>query len=190
MRVIAGTAKGHSLKAPKGYKTRPTSDRIKEALFNILQGVVNGATVLDLFAGTGALGIEALSRGAQRVTFVEAWLPAYQCILSNLSATNLRDSAEVIHGDSLAFLNRCQEKYDIILIDPPYKKKLAEQALKAIALKSLLKANGLVVVETAKEEILPQTIINLKNFRQNRYGDTLLWFYCSTADKEETHGHI
>lgn len=190
MRVIAGMAKGHSLKAPKGNKTRPTSDRIREALFNILQNVVHDASILDLFAGTGALGIEALSRGAKRATFVESWSAAYQCIISNLAATKLTEFAEVVHDDAFAFLNSCQDKYDIIFIDPPYQKNFAEEALKTIGQKSLLTADGLVVVETSKDENLPPVLSTLINYRQNRYGDTVLWFYRSAEDKEETHGHL
>ena len=120
MRVITGTARGIQLKTPDGLLTRPTADRVKEALFSIIHFDIPGATVLDLFGGTGQLGIEALSRGADRAVFVDAREESCKLIRENLKRTKLEKNATVIRSDYLDYLNRCREKYNIILLDPPY----------------------------------------------------------------------
>lgn len=185
MRIIAGIAKGHLLKAPKGFITRPTTDRIREALFNILYSRVLDAEVLDLFAGTGALGIEALSRGAARADFVERCLPAFKCIKHNLAKTKLQTFARVIYGDAFSFLNKCALAYDLIFIDPPYQQNLAEQALQIVAQNAILKPDGIAIAETGKAENLPEQIGELRCVRQVRYGDTLLWFYHLAKEEEK-----
>lgn len=122
MRVVAGEARGRRLLAPDGRDTRPTSDRVREAIFNALhsQGAVVGARAVDLFAGSGALGIEALSRGATHVTFVETARPALTAIRSNLEATGLGDRASVVTRDVMAFCRTATERFDLALADPPY----------------------------------------------------------------------
>lgn len=130
MRVITGKARGVLLKTPEGMLTRPTSDRVKEALFSIVNFDLPGANVLDLFAGTGQLGIEALSRGAKRAVFVDAREDACKIVRENLRRTKLENEAKVVRSDYLDYLRRCKEKYDIILLDPPYAEVFLENALK------------------------------------------------------------
>ena len=120
MRVISGSARGRRLKELQGMDTRPTTDKVKESLFNIIQFDLEGRKVLDLFGGTGQLGIEALSRGSAHCTFVEKRRDALALLKENLSITNLQNQARVVPGDSLAFLSSCREKFDVILLDPPY----------------------------------------------------------------------
>ena len=122
MRVVAGVARGRKLQAPPGRRLRPTSERVREAVFSSLGSLdaVAGATVLDLFAGTGALGIEALSRGAAAATFVDADHAAIRAIEANLAATGLGDRARVVYGDALRFVADATETYDLALVDPPY----------------------------------------------------------------------
>jgi 16S rRNA (guanine966-N2)-methyltransferase len=122
VRVVAGVARGRRLVAPDGTDTRPTSDRVRESVFNALasRGAVTGATVLDLFAGSGALGIEALSRGATRCTFVERARPALRALRDNLRSTGLEERAQVVAADAATFLRTCNDRYDLALLDPPY----------------------------------------------------------------------
>ena len=129
MRVISGSARGRRLGELKGMETRPTTDKVKESLFNIIQFDIEGRRVLDLFGGTGQLGIEALSRGAEHCTFVDQRRDAAALIKENLKATELSDRSRVVQGDSLAFLQSCREKFDLIFLDPPYQEDLLERAL-------------------------------------------------------------
>ena len=127
MRVIAGSAKGTTLKTPEGMRTRPTTDRVKEALFSILQFDLPGASVLDLFGGTGQLGIEALSRGASRAVFVDEQEAACRLIRENLKKTHLEAQAQVIRGDYKRYLLSCREKFRILFLDPPYAEVFLEE---------------------------------------------------------------
>jgi 16S rRNA (guanine966-N2)-methyltransferase len=174
MRVIAGSLGGRRLKAPAGRLTRPTSDRVREALFSML-GDVGGAVVLDLFAGSGALGIEALSRGAERAVFVERDEPAVRVLRGNLAALELDPSvAEVRRGDALAALQSArgrQEKYDLVFIDPPYQGAGLWARELSAALPALLSPQARIVAESDRREPLAlQTPLE----RQRRYGDTLI----------------
>ena len=132
MRVITGKARGVQLKTPEGMTTRPTTDRVKEALFSIIQFEIPGAKVLDLFGGTGQLGIEALSRGAKSAVFVDAGEPACRLIRENLKRTKLEADARVVRSDYLTYLKNCRETFQIILLDPPYAEVFLENALKCI----------------------------------------------------------
>ena len=156
MRVITGSAKGRKLKELQGRETRPTTDRVKEGLFNIIQFDIEGRRVLDLFAGTGQLGIECLSRGADRCTFVDLRKEAAALIRENLTWCALQERAQVIQGDYLAYLTRCGEKFDLILLDPPYGSGLLEKALESIAAIDILSENGIMVCESAVEQVLPE----------------------------------
>ena len=150
MRVIAGSRKGHKLAAPRGLDTRPTSDRVRENIFNLV-GPVDDARVLDLFAGSGALGIEALSRGAASAVFVEREGEAVRTIEHNLDRLRLT-GARVVNGDVLRTIAQeatAGAKYDLVLVDPPYGMLTEIQPLLARHLPSLLAADGLLVVETA-----------------------------------------
>ena len=177
MRVIAGRLGGHPLIAPRGRATRPTSDRVREALFSIL-GELSGARVLDLFAGTGALGIEALSRGAKRAVFVERDGRALQRLASNLEALGLQeDEAEVRRGEALGVLRRaraCAETYDLVLIDPPYRRASDLGREISVALAPLLAPKARVVVESDRRAPLE---LDLPLGDERRYGDTLIRIY-------------
>lgn len=158
MRVIAGTARHLNLETPRGNRVRPTTDRIKETLFNMLQPRIPGAAFLDLFAGSGGIGIEALSRGASLCVFGDRDRQALNCIRANLEHTGLEDRAEVIAGDysrTLALL-RGRAPFDIIFMDPPYDSTLVRQALKQIADSGLLAGDGVIVAEVpANEDLRP-----------------------------------
>ena len=155
MRVITGKARGIVLKTPEGMLTRPTADRVKEALFSIIQFEIPGAKVLDLFGGTGQLGIEALSRGSAHCTFVEKRRDALALLKENLSITNLQNQARVVPGDALAFLSSCREKFDVILLDPPYHTDLMDKSIESILLFDILAEHGIMVCETAADRELP-----------------------------------
>ncbi len=177
MRVITGTARGISLKTPDGMKTRPTADRVKEALFSIIQFELPGATVLDLFGGTGQLGIEALSRGAKRAVFVDAWEDACKLIRENLRRTKLESQATVVRSDYLQYLNRTAEKFDIILLDPPYAEVFLENSLKMITEIDILQSGGIIVAERPLGKELPWEFEGFSRSRDYKYGKTLLAVY-------------
>ena len=180
MRVITGTAKGRKLKAPKGKETRPTSDRTKESLFNIIGPRVINAKFLDLYAGTGAIGIEALSRGADLSVFVEKNPQAVKNIKSNLELTGLADRAEVISQEAekaVDMLAAWERTFDIIFVDPPYLKGLVNESLLKINKSRLLASGGVVITESSKLDVLPVQAGLLKMVRHEKYGDTILSFY-------------
>ena len=148
MRVIAGTARRLRLVTPEGNDTRPTQDRIKETLFNMIQNQVPGAVFIDLFAGSGGIGIEALSRGAVRAVFVENNVNAYKCILENLKTTHFEEQATVLKQDVVLGLRSIKEKEaDIIFIDPPYHGELYERTLSQLSEMNYVTANTMIIVE-------------------------------------------
>lgn len=177
MRVITGKARGVQLKTPEGMKTRPTTDRVKEALFSIIQFEIPGAKVLDLFGGTGQLGIEALSRGASSAVFVDAAEPACKLIRENLKRTKLDQQGRVIRGDYLDFLKRNREQFDIIFLDPPYAEVFLENALKCITEIDILQSNGIIVTERPLDKELPWEYEGYQRSRDYKYGKTLLTVY-------------
>ena len=155
MRVITGKARGVQLKTPEGMLTRPTADRVKEALFSIINFDLPGAAVLDLFGGTGQLGIEALSRGANSAVFVDQREDACKIIRENLRRTKLESQGRVVRSDYLDYLRRSKEKFDIILLDPPYAEVFLENALKCITEIDILKTDGIIVAERPVEKERP-----------------------------------
>jgi len=177
MRVIAGTARGIQLKTPDGMQTRPTADRVKEALFSIIHFDLPGAKVLDLFGGTGQLGIEALSRGASEATFVDQAEPACRLIKENLRRTKLENAAKVIRGDYMEYLSRCRESYDIILLDPPYAEVFLENALKRITEIDILQSGGIIVAERPLGKDLPWDFPGYTRSKDYKYGQILLTLY-------------
>ena len=177
MRVIAGTAKGKQLKTPDGMLTRPTTDRVKEALFSIIHFDLPGACVLDLFGGTGQLGIEALSRGAKKAVFVESREEACKLIRENLKRTGLQDRAQVVRADYLEYLRRCREKFDIVLLDPPYAEVFLENALKMITEIDILQSGGIIVTERPLGKELPWDFEGYTRSKDYKYGKTLLAVY-------------
>jgi 16S rRNA (guanine966-N2)-methyltransferase len=179
MRVISGTAKGRKLKPVPGDSTRPIMDRVKVALFDILSGEVRDSSVLDLFAGTGGVGIEALSRGARRAVFLDSDLKSVQTIRENLILTRLQERALVIRSDSFRYLGREQhESFDIIYIAPPQYRGLAFRALQALDHRpDWLAPDGIAVVQIDPKEYAEMRMIRLREFDRRRYGSTLLLFY-------------
>ena len=177
MRVITGIARGRKLKELPGLDTRPTTDKVKESVFNIVQFDVEGRRVLDLFAGTGQLGIEALSRGAASCTFVDVRKEAAAVVRENLAHTKLAEQARVIQGDYLAFLTGCREKFDLVFLDPPYHGDLLEKALETIAKIDIMTENGIIVCESAAEEVLPELAAPYEKGREYRYGKIKLTLY-------------
>lgn len=157
MRVIAGSAKHLQLKTPNGRDTRPTTDRIKETLFNMLAPDLYDCTFLDLFAGSGAIGIEALSRGARRAVFVEQDSRAAACISENLRHTHLEEQAEVRKGDALFVLRQLEgrERFDLVFMDPPYGRGLEEKVLKYLSNAHLFKEGARIVVEASLPTSFP-----------------------------------
>ncbi len=178
MRVIAGKAKGVSLKTPEGMLTRPTTDRVKEALFSILHFDLPGMDVLDLFGGTGQLGIEAMSRGAKSAVFVDHQENACQIIRENLKRTGLR--GEVVRSDYLTYLRRCGRKFDLILLDPPYAEVFLENAINCITEIDILQSGGIIATERPLGKELPFQYDGFLRSRDYKYGKTLLTFYRKT----------
>ena len=174
MRVIAGTARGHKLSAVPGNRTRPTADRVKEAVFNKIGPFFDGGVGLDLFAGTGGLGIEALSRGLDKVVFIDRDRAAWATIRKNLAATNLSEKAEVYCTDALKALHlfkrrHCQ--FDLIFLDPPYKKNTLRPVLEQVAHCSVLRSNGVIVVEHTEDETFPNQVADLDRNFTRQYGN-------------------
>lgn len=177
MRVITGKARGVQLKTPEGMLTRPTADRVKEALFSIINFDIPGATVLDLFAGTGQLGIEALSRGANRAVFIDAREDACKIIRENIRRTKFENQASVIRSDYQEYLRRCKEKFDIILLDPPYAEVFLENALKSITEIDILQSGGIIIAERPIEKELLADFEGFTRSKDYKYGKTLLTIY-------------
>lgn len=185
MRVITGTARGRRLKELEGMDTRPTTDRVKEGLFSALQFEIEGRRVLDLFAGTGQLGIEALSRGAVSCVFVDHRPDAVKLIRENLKITDLTDRGRVISGDAMEYLQSLREKFDLILLDPPYAAGLLEPALSHIARYDLLSPGGILVAEAPAEKALPTLAAPYGISRTYRYGKIGLTVYRRGTEGEK-----
>ena len=177
MRVITGKARGVSLKTPEGMQTRPTTDRVKEAMFSIIHFDVPGAKVLDLFGGTGQLGIEALSRGAESAVFVDSREESCKLIRENLTRTKLQPQGKVVRADYLEYIRRCREKFDIILLDPPYAEVFLENALKTIVEIDILQSGGIIVCERPLEKELSWSFPGYSRSKDYKYGKTLLTLY-------------
>lgn len=179
LRVISGTARGKRLKQVPGDSTRPIMDRVKENLFNILRNEIHDAHWLDLFAGTGQVGIEALSRGAAHVVFIDTVRAAIKTIESNLRSTRLEEGAEVVRSDAFNYLERSDmTPFDLIFIAPPQYKRLWVEAVQRVDQRpSLLNPNGLVVVQIDPKESESLSLENLTLEQSRKYGNTQLDFY-------------
>lgn len=175
MRIITGSARGMRLETLDGEDVRPTADRVKEAEFSMIQFEIEGRNVLDLFAGSGALGIEALSRGAKSAVFVDTNAEAVRIVKDNLAHTGLAQQASVAAGDFEQFLTYTRAVFDIVFIDPPYGKGLAEKAL-ALSV-SHMSDNGVVICEVARKDPLPETAGDFSLVRRSNYGKTSLGVY-------------
>ena len=176
MRVITGSARGRRLKELEGLETRPTTGKVKEALFSVIQFDIEGRRVLDLFAGTGQLGIEALSRGAECAVFVERRRDALQVIRENLEACGMTDKARVVNRDATSYL-KSGEKFDLIFLDPPYASGLLEQALEEIVRFDICRRHGIIVAESAADKTLPPLAGPYALYREYRYGKIKLTVY-------------
>ena len=184
MRVITGSARGRRLKELEGMETRPTTDRVKEGLFSIIQFDIEGRRVLDLFAGTGQLGIECLSRGAASAVFVDRRADAVKLIKENLKVTDLTDRARVVSGDSMEFLKSLREKFDLIFLDPPYAAGLLEPAIAHIARFDILAPHGIIVAEHPAGTVLPALSAPYRLHRTYRYGTIGLSIYRRDQDQQ------
>ena len=169
MRVISGTQRGRKLKEPTGFDIRPTSDMVKEAIFNIIQFDVEGARVLDLFAGTGQLGIEALSRGAEHVVFVDSNPAATKLISENIKTCKFESEATVLTRDAITFLSS-GEKFDIVIVDPPYDTEIVDKALSKIIEFDKLNEHGIIICETKADKTMPDVALPYFVHKEYRYG--------------------
>ena len=184
MRVITGTARGRRLKELEGMETRPTTDRVKEGLFSAIQFEIEGRKVLDLFAGTGQLGIECLSRGAASAVFVDRRADAVKLIRENLKLTELTDRARVVAGDSMEFLKSLKERFDIVLLDPPYAAGLLEPAIAHLTAFDILNPHGIIVAEHPAERSLQPPAAPYRVRRAYRYGKIAVTVICRDPDQE------
>ena len=179
MRIISGTSKGRRLVTPRGQALRPTSDRVKESIFNILGGEVEGKSVLDLFAGTGSLGIEALSRGAKKVLFVEKSRQAIRLIQKNLLQCSMDGQSEILPKDvnrAIGILDQRGESFGLILMDPPYVKGLIQKTLLKMQRHKIHRDDSILVIEHDRREPLPKTIEGWNLIRERAIGDTIISF--------------
>ncbi len=174
MRVITGTARGRRLKTPEGMDIRPTTDNVKESIFNIIQFDIEGRRVLDLFAGTGQLGIECLSRGASEVVFVDSSRDAIKIVKDNLKTCGF--SAPVLQMDALSYLRSCG-KFDLIIIDPPYDSGIYDSVLETINLVDILSDGGIIICESRREKSLPEMTAPYRKAKEYNYGKVKLCLY-------------
>lgn len=178
MRVISGKARGTRLATIEGVNTRPTTDRVKESLFNLIQFYVHDAVVVDLFAGSGALGIEAASRGAESVVLVEQHRKCHEAIAYNISKTGL-DNVTLIKGDVMASMSRLP-KTDLVIMDPPYSQDMVIPVIERLSELDVLSKEGVIVVEHSKDDMLPQAIKNFEMIKSKKYGITMISIYEKT----------
>ena len=174
MRVITGTARGHRLKTPENYDIRPTTDNVKESVFNIIQFDIEGRRVLDLFAGTGQLGIECLSRGAAEAVFIDENTAAVKIVKENLKTCGF--TAAVLQQDALGYLRHCG-KFDLVFVDPPYDSGLYESVLETINSVDILSDGGIILCESRREQLLPDMRAPYRKKKEYNYGRVKLTVY-------------
>ncbi|MFD2612954.1 16S rRNA (guanine(966)-N(2))-methyltransferase RsmD [Paenibacillus gansuensis] len=185
MRVISGTARGRSLKAVPGSGTRPTTDKVKEAIFSMIGPYFEGGVVLDLFAGTGGLGIEALSRGMDKGIFIDIEKKSLEVIQDNLNSTKLAGQAEVYRNDAaraLKVLAKRGIKFDLVFLDPPYRMKDADELVSSMEQLGLLASGATIVIEHDANHTYEQQIGRAIQFRRVEYGDIAVSLYACDAD--------
>jgi 16S rRNA (guanine966-N2)-methyltransferase len=193
MRIISGMSKGRKLATPKSQSLRPTSDRVKESIFNVLGEEIEGGVVLDLYAGTGNLGIESLSRGAKKVIFVEKGRHALGLIQRNLAQFGLEEKSEILPIDAnraIGILNQRGEYFDLIFIDPPYEKGLIEKTLTKLNSHQIYHRDSLLVIEHHRRELLPPLLNRWNLIRQRQMGDTMMSFLTPREDRASTEAEI
>ena len=172
MRVITGTARGRKLLTIQGEEVRPTTDRVKEAVFSIIQFQIEGRRFLDLFAGSGQMGIEALSRSAAQAVFVDARKESIDTIQKNLRSTGLEKGARVHHMDAQVFLSQKNEPFDLAFLDPPYQTGLLQQVLPQVA--SIMNPGGVILCEHPQKEEMPERVGDFVKTKQYRYGKIMV----------------
>lgn len=180
LRIIAGTAGGIRIKTPDTEKTRPTLERVKESVFSMLQPYLEGAMVLDLFAGSGSLGLEALSRGAARAVFVDESKLCKAIISENIQKTRMTEKATVYQADvskAISLLAHKGEKFDMVFMDPPYSRQFVNKILQLLEESDIIIENGVVAVEHHEDEQPPERLGRLEKVRSRRYGDTIFSFF-------------
>lgn len=180
MRVISGKVRGLKLNTPKNEDVRPTTDRVKESLFNIINPYIMESDVLDLFAGTGSLGIECLSRGANKCVFVDVSKESISIVKSNIKKARVENESVVLNLDFKDSINKLKiqnNKFDVIFMDPPYYKNMFIDALEKIDEASLLKADGIIIIEHDTKDKFPEKIKNFIQTKSKKYGNTTLTFY-------------
>lgn len=175
MRVISGKFRGRKLNTLAGDSVRPTSDKIKEAVFSIIQFEIEGTRFLDLFAGSGQMGIEAMSRGAREAVFVDSRRDSINIVSQNLDLLRLKDNVRIVNCDSMLFLKKTDDKFDIVYIDPPYATNLLENSLDI--LDSVMSASGIVICESPADKELPSAIKGFPVMRKYRYGKICITVY-------------
>ncbi|GGD68723.1 16S rRNA (guanine(966)-N(2))-methyltransferase RsmD [Paenibacillus nasutitermitis] len=180
MRVIAGTAKGRALKAVPGMNTRPTTDKVKEAIFSMIGPYFDGGWALDLFAGTGGLGIEALSRGAEHAVFVDLEQSSIEVIKRNVQASGFQEQAEIYRNESLRALKALAKRgsvFRIVFLDPPYKMKNMDVIMEKLSAEAMLAADAVIVVEHDAGHSYPEVIGHFEQAKHSKYGDTAVSIY-------------
>lgn len=183
MRVITGTARGCRLTTLAGEDTRPTTDKVKEGLFSAIQFDIEGRRVLDLYAGSGQLGIEALSRGASGCVFVDRNPEATSIIKQNLQKTGLMAKSQVVATDALSFLDRPKDRFDLVFIDPPYASGVLLPTLKKVV--NFVSDGGIIVCESDEDAVLPDKLDRFTLDRVRRYGRVHIWIYRYLTAEEE-----
>lgn len=184
MRVVSGICKGRALKAVPGNTTRPTTDKVKEAMFNMIGPYFDGGIGLDLFAGSGGLGLEALSRGLEKVVFIDREAKAIQTIYENIMACQLKDKTEVFRNDSNRSINALIKRkmiFDFIFLDPPYKKQQLISLIEKIDEHSLLQRDGIIVCEHSRDVKLPLSVGGLSQKRYEEYGIIAVTIYINRS---------
>ncbi|MCR4442336.1 MAG: 16S rRNA (guanine(966)-N(2))-methyltransferase RsmD [Peptococcaceae bacterium] len=185
--MIAGTARGHNLKSLKGLKTRPTLDRVREAVFNVIGSKVQSAVFLDLFAGTGAVGIESLSRGARCCYFNDIDKNSCRLVRENLLRCRFQENSRVFNMDAVDLLRFLEKEggacFDVVYVDPPYERGLYDLVLGLLGKSNLVNDQSLVIAETGGKTILPERFGQLALTRTSRYGDTVIWYYQYDANR-------
>jgi 16S rRNA (guanine(966)-N(2))-methyltransferase RsmD len=181
MRVITGIARGRKLVAPEGLDVRPTADKVKEAIFSAVQFELEGARVLDLFAGSGQMGIEALSRGAERAVFIDSSLRSIRCVNENLRNTGFERQSEVINRDSYDYIKLTSQTFDIIILDPPYRYNHIANILPFAAKK--LRDGGIIICEYETEADEPAAPEGMRLRKTYRYGKINVSIFCKPSEE-------
>lgn len=183
MRIISGDLKGKRLSTPNNNKVRPTTDKIKESIFNMIMEYTEDAVVLDLFSGTGNLGLEAISRGAAKCYFSDKSKESLQLTIKNIQHCDVKDKSVAILGDYQVALNKISDKIDIVFVDPPYEPGIINKCIADISKAGILSEDGIIIAEHDRKDLLPETINNLLKYKEKRYGAISITIYKSNWEE-------